>query len=128
MHQGRHLPDKLLSNGCMKRLIERHTQVSLSRIKHASQMAAVAKREGGVESSLHSKHEKILGGGPSLAVIFINHADPLQEMDGVGVMRLKIIEAGEHKRTEAQKHEHVERHGDEGTHKSIFNKNDRWRD
>ena len=57
MHQVRHLPDKLLSNGCMKRLIERHTQVSLSRIKHASQMAAVAKREGGAKSSLHSKHE-----------------------------------------------------------------------
>jgi hypothetical protein len=41
----------------MRRLIERHTQVSLSRIRRASQMAAAAKREGGAESSLHSKHE-----------------------------------------------------------------------
>ena len=65
-------------------------------------MAAVAKREGGVESSLHSKHEKILGGGPSLAVIFISHADPSQEMDGVEVMRLKITEAGGHERTGAE--------------------------
>ena len=128
MHQVRHLPDKLLSNGCMRRLIERHTQVSLLTIRHASQMAAVAKREGGAESSLHSKHEKILGGGPSLTVIFISQADPSQEMDGVGVMRLKITEAGEHKRTEVEKHKHVERHGDEGTHKSIFSKNDQWRD
>ena len=43
------------------------------------------------------------------------------------LMRLKITEAGEHERTEAQKHKYVERHGDEGTHKSIFSKNDQWR-
>ena len=40
------------------------------------------------------------------------------------VMRLKITEAGEHERTEVQKHEHAERHGDEGTKESIFSKND----
>ena len=90
MHHVRRPPDKPLSNGCMRRLIERHTQVSLSRIKRASQMAAVAKREGGAESSLHSKHEKILGGGPSLDVVFISLADPSQEMDGVGVAQVPL--------------------------------------
>ena len=53
-------------------------------------MAAVAKREGGAESSLHSKHKKILGGGPSLDIVFISLADPSQEMDGVGVAQVPL--------------------------------------
>ena len=57
MCQVRCLPDKLLSNGCVRKLIGRHTQVSLSRIRRASQMAAVAKKEGIAESNLHSKYE-----------------------------------------------------------------------
>ena len=45
----------------------------------------------GEQSPLQAQNlKKILGGGPSLDVVFISLADPSQEMDGVGVAQVSL--------------------------------------
>ena len=45
----------------------------------------------GEQSPLQAQNlKRILGDGPSLDVVFIYHADPLQEMDGVGVAQVPL--------------------------------------